>query len=370
MGELHAAPRLRRNDGARPGLIPGTVEISASDTSTAIVLWELANSGWVYAIRRPYPRLSVSNPRLRKKSSRTRPSLPANTLKSSHACIRSGECSALFIESPFIDRTSIRPIVASRERNMDLGISGRVAFVSGGSRGLGRATAELLAREGARVVIAARTQATIDETVDGIRNEGGAAAGVAVDMTTAGGIEEAVRFAQEAFGPPDIAIANVHSPRDGHFLEVDEADFHSAFQGLTISIALLARAVLPHMKQQRWGRFVNLGSGSAKEPPRELRHILGNTARASGVTLCKSLANEFGPFGVTVNSIQPGVHLTDRLSQLHPGAVESLAKAVPAGEIGDPRDFGRVAAFLCSEHARFVTGAAIPVDGGQYQGLQ
>ena len=101
-----------------------------------------------------------------------------------------------------------------------------------------------------------------------------------------------------------------HSPLDGNFFDVDEADFHAAFQGLTVSIALLARAVLPDMKARGWGRFLNLGSGSAKEPPRELRHVLGNTARASGVTLCKSLANEFGPYGVTVNSIGTGLFRT------------------------------------------------------------
>jgi 3-oxoacyl-[acyl-carrier protein] reductase len=258
---------------------------------------------------------------------------------------------------------------------MDLGILGRIAFVSGGSRGLGQATAKLLAREGVRVVIAARTQAAIDETIEVIRGEGGAAAGIAADMTTGVGVEQAVTFARNVFGPPDIAVANVHSPRDGDFFEVDEDDFHAAFQGLTISIALLARAVLPHMKEQGWGRFVNLGSGSAKEPPRELRHILGNTARASGVTLCKSLANEFGPFGVTVNSIGTGLFRTGFMEEFfdrmaaeqeidREAAIDVWCEGIPMRRPGRPEEMAALIGFLCSEWGGYLTGQMVTVDGG------
>ncbi len=258
---------------------------------------------------------------------------------------------------------------------MDLGISGRIALVSGGSRGLGRATAQLLAREGVQVVVAARTQAAIDEVVSEIRQQGGAAAGIAADMTTATGVERAVACARESFGAPDIAIANVHSPADGNFFDVAEADFHAAFQGLTISIALLARAVLPHMREQRWGRFVNLGSGSAKEPPRELRHILGNTARASGVTLCKSLANEFGPFGVTINSIGTGLFRTgfmeaffDRLASEQAvdreQAIDAWCEGVPLRRPGRPEEMAALCGFLCSEWGGYLTGQMITMDGG------
>jgi len=258
---------------------------------------------------------------------------------------------------------------------MDLGISGRVALVSGGSRGLGRATADLLADEGVRVVIAARTRAPIDATVGGIMSRGGNAVGVVADMTTAAGVSCAVECARAQFGPPDIAIANVHSPRDGDFFEVDEDDFHAAFQGLTISIALLARAVLPQMKERGWGRFVNLGSGSAKEPPRELRHILGNTARSSGVTLCKSLANEFGPHGVTVNSIGTGLFRTgfmeDFFARLasdqgidREAAISAWCETVPMRRPGKPEEMAAICAFLCSEWAGYLTGQMITVDGG------
>ena len=224
-------------------------------------------------------------------------------------------------------------------------------------------------------MIAARTQAAIDESVDTITTLGGRVAGVAVDMTNAEGVRRAVEFAPAEFDPPDIAIANVHSPRDGDFFEVSEADFQAAFQGLTISIALLARAVLPHMREQGWGRFVNLSSGSAKEPPRELRHILGNTARSSGVTLCKSLANEFGPHGVTVNSVGTGLFRTgfmedffERLASEQgsdcEAAIAAWCENVPMRRPGKPEEMADLCAFLCSEGAGYLTGQMITVDGG------
>lgn len=258
---------------------------------------------------------------------------------------------------------------------MNLGIAGRVALVSGGSRGLGRATAELLAQEGVRVVVAARTRAAIDEAVEQIVARGGEAVGVAADMTRAEGVAQAVATARERFGPPDIAIANVHSPPDGEFFEVDEARFLGAFQALTVSIAHLARAVIPAMKERGWGRIVNIASGSAKEPPRELRHILGNTARSSGVTLCKSLANEFGAHGITVNTLGTGLFRTgfmedyfDRLAAERgierEEAIAAWSRTVPAGRPGKPEEMAGICAFLCSEWAGYLNGQFILVDGG------
>ncbi|HPG24048.1 MAG TPA: SDR family oxidoreductase [Myxococcota bacterium] len=258
---------------------------------------------------------------------------------------------------------------------MDLQIAGRVALVSGGSRGLGRASALRLAQEGVCVVIAARSQPAIDETVATIVSAGGRAVGVAADMTTAAGVAAANEAANRTFGPPDIAIANVHSPSDGDFFEVDEPRFHDAFQRLTVSIALLARAVVPAMRTRRWGRIVNIASGSAKEPPRELRHVLGNTARASGITLCKSLANELGPDGITVNSIGTGLFRTgfmedyfDRLADEHATtrerAVEAWCESLPMRRPGRPEEMAGLCAFLCSEWAGYLTGQLITHDGG------
>lgn len=258
---------------------------------------------------------------------------------------------------------------------MDLGISGRVALVSGGSRGIGRAIAELLAEEGVRVVIAARTEGPIDDAVQAITARGGEAAGVSADMTTEPGVARAVAITRERFGPADIAIANVLSPPDGDFFELSEERFIEAFQALTLSIAHLARAVIPEMRARGWGRIVSIGSGSAKEPPRELRHVLGNTARSSGVTLVKSLANEFGRDGITLNSLGTGLFRTTFMEAYfermgvergvdREAAIEAWSETIPVRRPGRPREMAALCAYLCSEWGGYVTGQLIMVDGG------
>jgi 3-oxoacyl-[acyl-carrier protein] reductase len=258
---------------------------------------------------------------------------------------------------------------------MDLGIDGRVALVSGGSRGIGRAVAERLAEEGVRVVVAARQAAAIDDAVAAIEASGGRAAGVVADMTRDADVLRAVEATRERFGAPDIAIANVVSPPDGDFFDLDEDRFVDAFRTLTVSIALLARAVIPAMRERGWGRIVCIGSGSAKEPPRELRHVLGNTARSSAVTLVKSLANEFGPDGITVNSLGTGLFRTgfmedyfERLgAESGTGleeAIDAWCESIPMRRPGDPREMAALCAYLCSRWGGYVTGQLIMVDGG------
>lgn len=261
---------------------------------------------------------------------------------------------------------------------MDLGIAGKVAFVSGGSKGAGRATAELLAREGCRVVIAARGQEAIDATVETIRKNGGAAAGISADLTTQEGVKKAIDFACQSFGSPDIAIANVHGPGPGNFFDLTDGDFDGAFREMTLSLVYLCQAVIPHMRTRRWGRIVCIGSYAAKEPPGDLKHILANTVRASTVTLNKSLANEFGPDGITVNTIGTGYIGTERMYEyIDKVAAENkltrddmlaqIAKTVPVGRPGKPEEMAATIAFLCSELAGYVTGNLIPVDGGTHR---
>jgi 3-oxoacyl-[acyl-carrier protein] reductase len=258
---------------------------------------------------------------------------------------------------------------------MELGIGGKVAFVSGGSKGVGRATAELFAREGCRVVIAARGKAAIDEAVAAIKSEGGEAFGVSADLTDRAGVESAVAAATEAFGPPDIAVANVHGPGPGNFADLTDEDFAEAFRQMTLSAVYLVRAVTPHMSEQGWGRIVNVGSGAAKEPPPELAHVLANTARASVVTLNKSLANELGPDGITVNTVATGWIGTERMHSYvgkvaaeRGVAAEDLLKgftsAIPARRVGTPQEMAGLIVFLCSQPAGYVSGELINVDGG------
>jgi 3-oxoacyl-[acyl-carrier protein] reductase len=130
----------------------------------------------------------------------------------------------------------------------------------------------------------------------------------------------------------------------------------------------MCRAAVPPMCERGWGRVVAITSMSVRQPIPSL--ILSNTARSGVTAFLKTLALEVANRGVTVNSVQPGLHATDRLKSLYGGNVEAAAQEVPAGVVGDPEDFGAVVAFLCSEHARFVVGAAVPIDGGAYLGLQ
>lgn len=262
---------------------------------------------------------------------------------------------------------------------MDLGIAGKVAFVSGGSKGVGLATSLQLGREGCRVVVAARGQQAIDETVEAIRSEGGTAIGVSADLYQQAGVKRAVEVATKAFGPPDIAISNVHGPGHGNFFDLTNEDFAGAFNELTLSVVYLVQAVLPHMQKQRWGRLVNIGSHSAKEPPSELKHLLANVARASVVTLNKSLANEFASFGITFNTI--GTGFIDTGERLH-GYMKKVAeekgiseedqlamllKNVPAARIGTPDEAASLITYLCSQGAAYINGNLIPVDGGWHR---
>lgn len=261
---------------------------------------------------------------------------------------------------------------------MDLGISGKVAFVSGGSMGMGRTTAELFAREGCRVVVAALPEhkESIDDTVDSIKSLGGRAVGVAADLTREDDVERAVSTARESFGSlPDIAVVNVGGPPQGDFFDVTNDDFTAALHNMAMSNVYLARAVIPHMRAQRWGRIVTLNSGAAKEPPPELPHILANTARAAVVPLNKSLSNEFGPDGITINTIATGYIGTPRMrayyeklaadrGQSADALIEELTANVPVRRVGTPEEMAAVIVFLCSQHAGYVTGEFISVDGG------
>ena len=247
---------------------------------------------------------------------------------------------------------------------MELGLTGRRALITGGSSGLGLGCAKALVAEGATVVIAARSQSRLDVAAAAID---GPVHTLVADVSDTEQALSVVERAQELLGGIDILIANAGGPPAGTFESTPLEAYLPALQLNLLSTVAMCRAAVPPMCERGWGRVVAITSMSVREPIANL--ILSNTARAGLTGFLKTLSGEVARKGVTVNSLQPGLHLTDRLASLYPDP-SAVATAVPTGTLGNPEDFGRIAAFLCSESANFLTGTAIPVDGGALHGLQ
>jgi 3-oxoacyl-[acyl-carrier protein] reductase len=177
-----------------------------------------------------------------------------------------------------------------------------------------------------------------------------------------------VEMARDRLGHIDVLVANGGGPKPGNFASLSVDDYLPALQQSLLSVVAMCEASVPAMRERKWGRVVAITSLSARQPVANL--ILSNTARAGVTGFLKTLAREVAGDGVTVNSVQPGIHATDRITQLYGSTPDAQQLGIPTGEVGDPADFGRVVAFLCSESARFITGTHLPVDGGSYAGLQ
>jgi 3-oxoacyl-[acyl-carrier protein] reductase len=248
---------------------------------------------------------------------------------------------------------------------MDLGIAGKRAAVAAASRGLGFAAAAALAAEGVHVAICGRDPATVDDAAARIRHD---AIPIVADVSTAAGATGFVDAARDALGGLDILVPNAGGPPAGDFAAIDDLDAYArAFELNALSTIAMCKAAVPAMQAQRWGRVVAITSISVRQPIATL--ILSNTARAGVTGFLKTLATEVAPDGVTVNSLQPGLHATERLRALH-GDGQDPGAAIPVRHVGRPEDFGACVAFLCSAAANSITGAAIPVDGGISGGLQ
>ncbi|MEY2422209.1 MAG: 3-oxoacyl-[acyl-carrier protein] reductase [Acidimicrobiaceae bacterium] len=248
---------------------------------------------------------------------------------------------------------------------MDLGISGRTAAVAAASSGLGLASAAALANEGVRVAICGRDKGRVDAAIATIGRD---AIGIVADVSTPGGASAFVSDATDALGSIDILVPNAGGPPPGTFASTDISAYPEALNLNLMSVVAMCKTAVPPMQTRGWGRVVAITSISVRQPIGTL--ILSNTARAGATAFLKTLAREVAADGVTVNSVQPGLHATNRLISLHGGDVDAAAAGIPTGVVGDPADFGAIVAFVCSEHGRFLTGAAINVDGGAYAGLQ
>ncbi len=248
---------------------------------------------------------------------------------------------------------------------MDLGITGKRAIVAAGTAGLGLATAVSLARNGARVVICGRDAARLDAAIAAV---GHGCHGIQHDVATAETAMEFVRKAIDHLGGVDILVTNGGGPPPGTAIDTPIDKYPAALEQSLLSVIGMCQVALPYMRQQKWGRIVAITSISVKQPIATL--ALSNTARAGVTGYLKSLARDIAGEGITVNSVQPGIHLTDRIKDVSGNTLTPQQFGIPAGFLGDPGDFGEICAFFASEQARYVTGAHLNVDGGQYAGLQ
>lgn len=243
---------------------------------------------------------------------------------------------------------------------MDLGIRGKRAAIGGASAGLGFASARALAADGVRVAICGRDRARIESAARAI---GGDVVPLAIDVSTPAGAARFVREASGALGGLDILVTNAGGPPPGNFTSTPVEAYPAALELNLMSVVAMCKEAVPAMQAQRWGRVVAITSIAVATPLPQL--ILSNTARAGATGFLKTLAREVARDGVTVNSVLPGVHDTERIRSLARDArVEDMARGIPAGRLGSADEFGHVVAFLCSLHAAFITGAAVPVDGG------
>ena len=262
---------------------------------------------------------------------------------------------------------------------MDLGLKGRVAIVAAASKGLGRAVAAELGREGAQVAICARNAADVERTASSIRETtGNAIFWQALDVTDAARVQQFVDAVEKRFGRVDICVTNAGGPPAKTFLEISLEEWRVAVELTLLSAVYFAREVLPRMRKNKWGRLVTITSMAVKQPIDGL--LLSNSIRAAVTGLARTLANEFGKDGITVNNVCPGYTLTERLDELaekqardasvpREKIFERWTSQIPLGRLARPEEFAALVTFLVSERASYINGTSITVDGGWVRSL-
>jgi len=261
---------------------------------------------------------------------------------------------------------------------MDLGIQGRVALVAAASRGLGKAIAWELAREGAAVVICARGKERLRLTAEEIaRDTGARVVAIAADVTSTRDVNGLVDKVVQTFGRLDILVNNAGGPPPGPTLTFSDEEWRKALELNLLSTVRLTRAAVPIMRANRWGRIINMTSVAVKQPLADL--VLSNAARSGVIAFAKTLAQELAPEGITVNSVCPGFTRTERVLELARARAEregttleqvlaGYDRQIPMGRMGEPAEIAALVAFLASERASYITGVAIQVDGGYVRG--
>jgi 3-oxoacyl-[acyl-carrier protein] reductase len=262
---------------------------------------------------------------------------------------------------------------------MDLGLKDRVAIIAASSRGLGKACARELAREGATVVICARDADELAAAADEIHAEtGGVVLWMAIDLTDAAQIRHLAEETLRRYGRIDVLVTNNGGPPTGYFDDMDDETWLAAHELTLMSAVRLIRAVLPAMRVQGWGRIINITSVSVKQPLDDL--LMSNVYRPGVVALAKTLATQVAADGITINNVAPGYTSTERVVEIFDARAAKQGKSAeevmaettanyPMKRMGRPEELAAVVAFLASERASYITGATIQVDGGYFKGL-
>jgi 3-oxoacyl-[acyl-carrier protein] reductase len=269
-----------------------------------------------------------------------------------------------------------------RARGMDLHLTGKIALITGASKGIGAAIAAELAREGADVAICAREPQALDETARHLVALGRQVVAVPADLATAAGVQSVVDTALARFGRVDILVNNVGGAGGpGGFMNLRDDDWQLAWDLNVMAAVRFARALIPGMVERKWGRVINIGSTAARQPDTIVVHY--NCAKAALLGLSKTLANAYAKDGIMVNCVLPGLTRTPAIESTaakrlkeNGESIEGLSvedvvqrywgprRPIPAGRVGRPEDLAGIVAFLASDRASFITGTAIDVDGG------
>jgi len=262
---------------------------------------------------------------------------------------------------------------------MDFGLQGRVAIVAAASKGLGFAIAEEFAREGCELAICARMPKDLESAAEKIRKETGKSIHwQALDVTDSRSVTKFVESVEKKYGRVDICVTNAGGPPAKKFLDITLEEWRAAVDLTLMSCVYFAREVLPRMQKNRWGRLLTITSVSVKQPIEGL--LLSNSLRAAVTGLAKTLANEFGADGITVNNVCPGYTRTERLDELAVSQARntgvsteeifrSWSSQIPIGRLAQPRELAALVAFLASERASSINGTTIAVDGGWVKSL-
>jgi 3-oxoacyl-[acyl-carrier protein] reductase len=261
---------------------------------------------------------------------------------------------------------------------MNLNISGKVAIIGGSSKGLGKACAVALAKEGVNIVLCARHEETLQRTKTEIELLGVEVLALSVNMASAEDNQRIIDETIRKFGRIDILVNNSGGPKPGTFREVTSDDLDDAYRSVLKYNIRMIQGCLPFMERNGWGRIVNITSITVKEPAPNM--VLSNIFRSSVVSFAKTISKELVSKGITINNVSPGYFKTDRVMQLM--KVRSEAEGISTNEYEqraildfphkrymDPEELGNLVCYLCSEQARSINGTTIQVDGGMLNGL-